>query len=422
MTGWEALFAIGHGECEPTALPKYVPVVLDRAANELKLNRIRLPIRAGFEHPVDAFLQHEAGQITFDDWKRTWFIPQNDNADPFTINPSGFQWSYLDFMMDQVVVPLKQRLRAIGDDLWFNLGFTGAKSGVLYRDNPEEYAELVLAAFLHLKQKYGLLPNSWDLVNEPNLGGWNGQQVGANLAAVKRRLNQAGFFPDFVGPTSSGALSSIHFFDQMMQIPGNAQALKEFSYHRYGQTLVSYLQDIAKRATQYGMRTAMLEHIGSGYVDLHEDLTVANVSAWQQFGLAFCTLPSNNGVGGGLYFLVYGAKPGQTNPTVVTAKTSTYLRQYFRYVKLGAVRLGASTADTTFSPVAFRNPDGRFTVVVKATSGGSFSVGGLPAGTYGIEYTTNAEYARSLADVTITSAQAVSAAIPAAGALTIYAK
>ncbi|MGQ0538912.1 MAG: glycoside hydrolase family 30 beta sandwich domain-containing protein, partial [Gemmatimonadaceae bacterium] len=329
--------------------------------------------------------------------------------------------SFLDFMIEQLVIPLRQRLRARGDDLWFHIGYVGANTGLLHRDNPEEYAELALAAFQHMQQKFGFVPRSLELVNEPNLGNWNSQQVGQNLVAVKRRLNQAGFAPQFVGPTASSAYGTILMFDQMIQIPGVAQALNEISYHRYGGTLMSYLQDIAQRGAQFGMRTSMLEHIGSGYEALHDDLTIANVSTWKQFSLAFC-LNGDDGVGGGLYFIIHGAEAGENNPQIITAKTSTYLRQYFRYVYLGAVRLGATTANAAFSPVAFRNPDGKFTVVVKATSGGSFTVGGLPAGSYGIEYTTAQEYARSLSDVAITSSQAVSAAIPAAGALTIYAK
>lgn len=421
MTGWEALGGTGYDECDRQAYAKYMPELIARAANELKINRLKLPLRVGYEAASDAFLAFQSGQITLDQWKKMQSLGANDNNDPFVINPAGFQWGHLDFGIEQVLLPLKQQLKALGDDLWFTLNYNGSgNSGILYRDNPEEYAELALAAFQHMQQKYGLVPNSLEIVNEPNLGVWTGQNVAAALVAVKRRLNQAGFFPDFVGPSSSGALSAIQFFDQMMRTPGAAQALSELSYHRYGQTLPNYLTDIAQRGAQYRVRTAMTEHIGSGYLDLHDDLTNANVSAWEQFGLAFCQ--DDNGAGGGLYFVVNNAKPGQTNPRVVTATTSTYLRQYFRYVRLGAVRLGATTGNAAFSPVAFRNADGKYTVVVKATTAGSFTVGGLPAGTYGIEYTTATDYARALPDVTITSAQAVSASIPAAGALTVYAK
>ncbi len=418
MTGWEALMEIGQAECDPRAYQAYRNEVLDRAANEVGVNRIRVGLRNGFENPSDPWPQKLSGQLTFDQWKVFWFKVVNDNADPFSINPAGFNWGYLDYVIEQLIIPLKQRLQARGDDLWFNLSYTGANSGQLHRDNPDEYAEFVLAAFQHLQQKYGFVPNSLELVNEPNLQGWNAQVVGRNLAAVSARLHAAGFFPDFVGPTGSGVVAATQYFDQMITMPTVAAELDEISYHRFGQTLPSDLQAIAQRGAQHRMRTAMLEHGGSGHDHLHEDLTFANVSAWQQFGLAFCGTVD----GGGMYFLVSGAKVGENNPVVNTARMTKFLRQYFRFVGLRAVRVGATTADARFAPVAFRNPNGKYTVVVKTSAAGSFTVGGLPAGTYAIDYTTATDYMKPLPDVTISSSQSITTSIPDVGVLTIHAK
>jgi O-glycosyl hydrolase len=421
MTGWEALPGTGYGECDRDAHEAYLPELFDRTVNELHLNRVRIPLRAGFEHPNDSFRDFNEGKTTFDGWKAVMFRPQNDNDDPFVINPNGFNWGFLDFSIEQLVKPLKQRLQAIGDDLWFSFGYTGANTGLLHRDNPDEYSEFVLAAFQHMRDKHGIVPNSYDIVNEPNLGAWSPLQVAANLVAVKKRLNAAGFFPQFIGPSTSWALGSVQYVDTMLSLPAARDALSEISYHRYGPiTTLGNLQALARRGAQYGKRTAMTEHIGSGYEELHADLTIANVSSWQQFGLAFCV--EGAGGGGGLYFVIHNARPGQKNPRVVTAQTSKPLRQYFRYVRLGAVRVGATSANAAFAPVAFRNPDGRFTVVVKASSAGAFTVAGLTAGTYGVEYTTAAEYARSLPDARVVTGGVLTAAIPGRGVITLYAK
>jgi len=418
MTGWEALQEIGQAECDSRAYQAYKNEVLDRAVNEIGINRIRVGLRNGYENPTDYWPQKVSGQLTFDQWKTHWFQVVNDNGDPMVINPAGFNWGYLDYVVDEIIKPLKQRLQAKGEEFWFNLSYTGANSGALHRDNPEEYAEFILAAFEHLQQKYGFVPNSLELVNEPNLGGWNATQIGNNLVAVKRRLNAAGFSPDFVGPTGSGVVAATQYFDQMARIPGVLQALNEISYHRFGQTLPSDLQAIAQRGNTNHMRTAMLEHGGSGHDHLHEDLTLANVSAWQQFGLAFCGVNDT----GGMYMLVAGAQVGQNSPVVNTARMTKFLRQYFRYVRLRAVRVDAQTADARFAPVAFRNANGKYVVVVNASAPGSFTVGGLPAGTYGMDYTTAQEYMRPLADVTISGSQSISTSIPLTGVLTIYAK
>ena len=418
MTGWEALAEIGHVECDPRAYQTFKNEVLDRAANEIGINRIRIGLRNGYENPVDQFVPFKAGQLTFNQWKVYWFQVVNDNSDPFVMNPAGFNWGYLDYTIDELIVPLKQRLAARGESLWLNLSYTGANTGQLHRDNPEEYAEFVLAAFQHLQQKYGWVPNSLELVNEPDVGGWTAPPIAQLLIAAKRRLNQAGFFPDFIGPSASQPGLTIGFFDQIASIAAS-EGLNEIAYHRYGTAATqSQLQGIAQRGNQHGMRTAMLEHVGSGHVDLHDDLTVANVSAWQQFGLAFCGAVDN----GGVYMLVSGATLGNNSPVVQTGTMTKYLRQYFRYVALRAVRVGATTADSRFAPVAFRNLNGKYVVVVKASAGGSFTVGGLPPGTYGIDYTTASEYMRALSDVTITSTQTLSTVIPASGVLTIFAR
>ena len=162
----------------------------------------------------------------------------------------------------------------------------------------------------------------------------------------------------------------------------------------------------------------MLEHGGSGYEDLHADLTLANVSAWQQFGLAFC---GDRDIGGS-YFAIYGAALGSNSPNVLTGERTKYLRQYFRYVGLGAVRVGVTSTDPQFAPVAFRNLNGKYVVVVKASAAGTFGVGGLPAGTYGIDYTIAGTYAQALPDVTIGSGGVVGGTIPGVGVMTIFAR
>src|SRR5690606_3751967 len=105
----------------------------------------------------------------------------------------------------------------------------------------------------------------------------------------------------------------------------------------------------------------------------HKDLTLANVSAWQQYTLAF---PSSND-NGGRYYNVDLSNPN--NPIITSGSRTKLLRQYFKFVRAGARRIGATSASASFEPVSFINTNGTYVVVVKANSGGSFSVGGLPA-------------------------------------------
>ena len=92
------------------------------------------------------------------------------------------------------------------------------------------------------------------------------------------------------------------------------------------------------------------------------------------------------------------------------------------FIRAGAQRIEALTGNASFDPLAFINPNGKYAVVVKAGGSGPFNIQGLPAGLYGIKYTTDSQYNMDLANVSITSGQILSTAIPAAGVITIYAK
>jgi hypothetical protein len=106
-----------------------------------------------------------------------------------------------------------------------------------------------------------------------------------------------------------------------------------------------------------------------------------------------------------------------------------FLRQYYQHVRTGAQRIGATSSTTTLSPLAFVNVTGAYTVVVKAGAGETFSVSGLPAGTYGISYTASSagspdapDLSQSLPDQTIAAGQLLTTSIPAYGVITVFGK
>jgi hypothetical protein len=254
------------------------------------------------------------------------------------------------------------------------------------------------------------------MILEPdNTDFWRGETIGRALAATAARFRANGFQPLFIAPSVTDMANAVPYFDTMIQVPGVLQSLSELSYHRYGGVSTGKLQAIASRAAQYGLKTSMLEHIGSGYEDLHEDLKVGGVSAWQQFTLAFPTSDD-----GAQYYVIDNSNPA--NPQITLGSRTPFLRQYFRYIRLGAVRVGATTTDDAFDPVAFVNPSGSAVVVLKADKGGAFSVLGLPAGTYGVTYTTQDHSDVAAGDVTLRAGKFMTTQIPAAGVLTIFGK
>jgi Glycosyl hydrolase family 30 beta sandwich domain len=257
------------------------------------------------------------------------------------------------------------------------------------------------------------VPNAIEAMLEPNdMHGWSPTIIGQCIVATAQRLRTAGFsVPDFIGPSTSNMSAAAAYIDGIMAVPGAASLVKELSYHRYGGSLTD-LQAITSRAVQYGQRTSMLEFWSnaSNYRVLHQDLTVGRNSTWQQGQFA-----DSNGCR-------YNQIVGLVNGTATVCPNTKLIRQYTKFVRPGAQRIDASSVSGAVEPLAFVNVDGRYVVVVKSENGGSFSISGLPAGTYGIFYTTSAQYDVNLSTVTISAGQLLSSNIPATGVITIYRK
>jgi O-glycosyl hydrolase len=158
----------------------------------------------------------------------------------------------------------------------------------------------------------------------------------------------------------------------------------------------------------------MLEHMESGYEELHADLIKGRVSAWERYTLAYPG-PGNSGQ----YYAIDTRTAGR--PRVNLTDDGRYLRQYFRYVRRGATRIGAGSADDRLSPVAFVNTDGRTVVVLKAATSGTAAIRGLPPGRYGVSYAIGRQSAE-VPDVQVSAGGELQASIPAAGVLTIHAR
>ncbi len=431
MVGWEATTFADQGSA---FFPNYSDPLFNIAINDLGINRVRLEIKSGAENQTDYWTQFQNGTISSALWRCYRYSHINDNSNSSSINLAGFQFSELDDNINKIVIPLRQKSQARGEKLYVNLNYVsftsqitngGCPAGLttFHNTNPSEYAEFVLATYQHMQSKYGFVPDSWEVMLEPDNGTvWTATQVGQVIVAAGDLLVANGFTPKFVAPSTTAGPSAITWFNSIVAVPGAANYISEVSYHRYANIINSDLATLAARVAQFGKFPAMLEWIGAKYTTLHDDLKSGNNSSWSQFVLAG---PSTNADDGGKYFLVDSTNP--SSPTIIVGSRTKFLRQYFKYIRSGAVRIGATTANATFDPVAFRNTNGNYVVVVKALGGGNFTVGDLPAGTYGIFYTTGdgvtaTQYDVQLPDQVITSGGVLSTNIPAAGAITIYAK
>lgn len=410
MTGWEAVAQAGQ---EEPGFPGWQAEALDLAVSSLGINRLRLEVRSGAENPVDHYGELRAGRGQPGDWRSQRYATVNDNADPASIAPEGFHFTELDEAVETVVLPVKQRLEARGERLYLNLNyvaFVESPAGYVHAD-PEEYAEFLLAAFLHLRDRYQLVPNAVEVVLEPdNTPVWRGKTIGQAIVAAGNRLATAGFRPDFIGPSTTSMAAAAPYLEGMLSVPGVEEYLKEVSYHRYRAASPGRLSRIAALAELHGLRTAMLEHIGSGVEDLYEDLTVGRVSAWQQFALAYPGVEDK----GASYVRIEGGR-------ALLSNRGRYLSQYFRYVRLGSVRVGAASDSPRARVVAFQHhQQGALTVVAQVDAARRLEIHGLRPGRYGVTVTTNQVAGRSLGERTIEGDAPLVVLAPAGSVLTVF--
>ena len=419
FTDWEATAQAGQ---EFPAFARYGDSLFDQAVNDLGLNRLRLEIHSNAENRVDYWTEHRAGRIDDATWSAHLATAVNDNDDPRVIDPAGFQFASLDHNVETVVLPVQRRLEARGEKLRVNLCYVSflrkpSPDAPYPHESPEEYAEFVLATCLHLRAKYGWAPDLWETILEPdNTYFWRGPQIGRAIVAAGRRLRANGFATRFIAPSTTDMGRAPVYADGLLEIPEALPFVAELAYHRYGGVSAKNLLAIAERAARNKLGASMLEHIGSGYQDLHQDLKLGRNTAWQQYTLAFPGVKDD----GAQYYVIDESDPAA--PRAVPGVRTPFLRQYFRYIRRGAVRIEAAATDVWLDPLAFVNADGTRVVVVKTDAGGAFAVRGLPAGRYGITFTTAARSGVDAEDVTISEGQSVAAAIPAAGVATIYGK
>lgn len=418
ILGWEAAAQGGQAQAD---WPSFRDELLDLAVDEVGINRLRLEVRACCEHRRDWYAEDRGGRLPPGLYRQVWYTTENDNDDPHVINPEGFHFSELDEAVEQLALPLAKRLAARGEKLLVNVCYVAfreqapPRSEYCHRD-PEEYAEMALATHLHLRDKYGLVPDAWEIILEPdNSEEWrSGKIIGEALVATRRRLKAEGFAPALVAPSCCSMLKTVEYFDELAQVPGAVEALDELSYHRYRDAKWATVLEVAARAKQHGLKTTMNEQIGAGDRLLHQDLRWGNNSAWQQFALGF---PGKDD--GSKYLIV---RPAGSQPRVALAERTWRLRQYFKHIRAGAVRIEARTSDKRFDPVAFVHPDGRHTLVIRSEHAGPLTVHGLPGGRYGVVYTTDAEQGREGPELTASNGAPLHTHLPAPGVITIYAK
>ena len=372
--------------------------MLDAAVFDLGLNRFRLDV---------------GPQI----------LMHNDNDDPTTINWEAFRFKWQDYHVTKWLLPLKARLERRGEPLVLYISYDLRSSLTpAWLLQPDEYAELAVATLTHLKQTYDLEPDYWSVLNEPgNARPGTPELVAELIARTGTRIQDAGFRTRMSGPEVVTPKQITAYMQALSETPGALAQLGQLTYHLYWDPMnIEHRNEIRDWGRKLGVTTAQTEWLEGPGLEvvkaLYLDLTEADASVWEQFGLYWTRNPYNAG-GGGDYFLIDPDYSGFTMNL-----NAWYLRQYMNYIRPGAVRAEVVSSDPAILPVAFLDSQGKVTVVVinPRETMQEIHIQGLSPGAYGIVFTAPEQMGVELPSVTVEERRPFVFQMPAQATATFY--
>lgn len=427
MIGWEATSQAGedtdaltdtYPEYPSDTFPNYKDDLLD-AMLDLGLNRFRV-------------------EFNIADINATGYDGNSNNAaiQPSTATSGQFHYDRVRRTMDEVIIPYRTMMQAQGETPYLVLNMVDFRnSGYHAEDIASEFALAFKKFMLDWYTRYGFLPDACEVLEPDNSDGnqnWSAADLANGIVAA-----QAAFEAD--GTLGPAGASNIKWIAPSVTTLGNATTwiadmktaqasiasyIQEYSYHLYGGNDTD-LANLKSVADADGKTTAMTEsHVGFGgvsadHIRLYKDVVTGGNSSWEQYVIAYPYPGATDD--GGAYFQV------NTSTWAVTPSNRTkYLRHWFKYVRRGAVRKGVSNVGGNGLGVPFRLPNGKYVVVVKYTGSDTTTISGLPAGTYGIRYTTGdgtsspSAYDQTISNQTVNGSQDVTFSMPGAGIATVY--
>ncbi len=359
---------------------------LDALYNQVHLNMGNLEV-GPFESPPSAL-----------------YSPANDDGDPKTLNPAGFNWTQSDNMMTKVVTPAKP----FGfDNFWlgpaisetFEFAWAKALRGSNYDRYLDECAEHVAALAIHWRDAYGITPRLLQLWNEPLSG--NGELSGGSTAElvdiVKRagaRLRAEGFATmKFVIPAEETEDLSLEHATAVLADAVARPFVGAIAYHPYpyGSTYASVPNILATSGTgkpvasriavrnalrdlgiKYGIPVMMVEvshsDVAFGNFDgmrgraihIHDEMVYADAAAFFGMNAMWDSVSQTQHYAGrfdpGLFsetdsIVLIDDAAGK----IFITEMGRAIGQYARWLPRGSVRVDATTEDPLVQVTAFRD-------------------------------------------------------------------
>jgi hypothetical protein len=372
---------------------------VEAAVNDLGLNRFRLEIGPQVEM-------------------------LNDNSDPWKTNYNAFRFKWQDFLVHKWLIPLTKSIEQRGERTILYVSYDLRSSLTPeWLLQPQEYAEMAVTTLSHLERTQNIEVNYWSVLNEPgNKRPGNPQLVAQLISHTGKRIKESGFITRMSGPEVVTPDQITKYMKALYETTGALAQMGQLTYHLYWDPMNiarrREIRDWAERLNVTTAQTEWLEGEGLNVAEvLYLDLTEANVSAWEQYGLCW-TANRYNIDGGGDYFII---NPEYTGYYV--NDNTWYLRQFMKFVRPGDVRVAVYSSNPSIKPTGFRKPDGRHTLVIINSSKRNMAVqiNNLQAGKYSVVETNPSNKGSILPQQSVTAGKTLDFEISANAVVTFFA-
>ena len=352
----------------------------------------------------------------------------NDNGDPFVSDNAAYAAIYGGTRFAGVWQTLQYlNQRGITDGLVISFmghapAWMGANDGI-DAAKEDEFVETMVSLLVYARQTAGVQFTLVSPLNETDLNGVEGPAMGgAQVARVLRKFCQR---LDAVGlgdvrlVAPEAAFDWNPFFSAVVQEPLVMAKMKAWGVHQYGGDAAQYLPSITGSAypsvpfwvTEYADVDNLFGHLDDG---------AAAHLTWDGFDSVYQhairagrgSTPPNDSPGIELPLIAYAAATGTYTPRQQFYEQA----QFFRFVRPGARRIEADSANGSIRVYAYRNADGRLSIIGR-NSGGALTLTGSLAGLTGItsltSYFTNATQRLASGPSAAVTSGAFSIAVPA---------
>jgi hypothetical protein len=407
MQGWVAVLGIGGGT------PNFQQQqMLNRGVNELGLTTLRLDLPFNGDSATEGVSWY-------------WRI---DNTNPSVANWASFDTlsgvTYntvaADQLMTQAVVPFKQLVQTRGDPftMYTNPSFyTSGSTGPMptwVQYNTGEYAEYLVSLAEYLSHKYGIAPNYMTIINEAgNNNAMTPSFEARVIKAVGPMLQAAGLSTKIQLAECVNSTNTLTYTQDSSMTSDVLKYVGTVSWHDYGTQSSSSKASIYSYAQAHGLMTAETEMTLGTYQTMYDDIVNGGVSYWGQYFLG------GDAAGGGIQYY----NTGLDGASMSLPSQYWNWRQVINYVRPGAVRIGATSDDNSILTMAFQK-NGQTTVTLFNQSSPAqtemVTVADLPAGNYGVSYSTPSVGTTELGVQTVGVSNTLTVSVPDNSVLTIY--